>query len=285
MAKGERLRRLRIDRVLGAIATAVVAAACSAGPEDVASLTPSVSSIVSSRQVESAKAIVKCLQSKGVPARLNIWDDGQAELGFDSDPPWILCQEQDGMCHMGGGENDSPAEAEAKQRRMGDLEAKYQAELASSPADAVGWSYLISDTGDFTEPYRQCAETIDYVPPIWGFDPAQELAFKQAVAEVTNEWIACARDNGHPGIADVEALSADGFQTEPMAVLPLSITPTELGLLFEACPISRFVAGDIEPRLGYDAPGWDGREPRRDAATPDQITQQKIDALVEVWSP
>jgi hypothetical protein len=232
-------------------------------------------------QAETAKAMVDCLRDQDVPAVLEMWDDGQGELGFDGGAAWRLCQEQDGMCHGGGGRGMTQVEVDAEQQVLDQLEEAYKGQWAHLPADKRGVSYLLAGGEDYTTAYLKCSENIDYVPPKVPVNPAEELVYKNAIAEASNNWLRCAREHGYPGLADVKAPTADGYDTMPVALLPVTVTPNQLELLLQECPITSF--GTTEwPSIAVDAPGYNGREPLRYAATPNARTDELAGELMGV---
>jgi hypothetical protein len=259
-------------------------ASCQAEDGDVASLATASGGTAGlfRAQAEVADEMTRCLRAKGVPAVLELWDDGQGEVNFDGGAPWRLCQEQDGMCHGGGGTGMAQAEVDAEQAVLDQLEEIYKPEWDRLPDDKRGVSYLLVGEADYTAEYRECSKTIDYVPPAMLFDPAAELAYKGYVAEATNNWLRCARDHGYPQLGDADAPKADNYQTWPAAVLPLTITPGQLELLFVECPMGDFWAGEW-PNIDLDADGYNTtRVPLRDAPMPDARTKELADPLLAV---
>jgi hypothetical protein len=256
---------------------------CRADDGDVASLatvsgTPAVSF---NAQAAVAEEMVRCLRGKGVPAVLALWEDGQGEVNFDGGAPWRLCQEQDGMCHGGGGTGLTQAEVDAEQAVLDQLEEAYKPEWERPPKDKHGVSYLLVGDADYTAQYRECSETIDYVPALDTGDPAAELAYKGSVAEATNDWIRCAREHGYPQLADADTPKVDRYQTLPTALLPLTITTDQLESLLEECPLDDFWAGQW-PNIGLDADGYNSRLPVREAPIPDARTRALAEPLLTI---
>jgi hypothetical protein len=126
---------------------------------------------------------------------------------------------------------------------------------------------------DYTEDYVKCRDSTGYEVTRQQADPRLEAVNKQAMASATNNWIACARENGFPGMADVTTPRVDNWTTLPFALLPTNITESELRALIDQCP-----AFDLEaqlewdraaednpeldpiffPNIGFDAPGFNG---------------------------
>jgi hypothetical protein len=259
---------------------------CEGPQEQVATLAEgpaSVAPAMAKEQALVAAQMVECLRGQGVPAVLNEWEDGQAEVAFEEDEPWILCQEQDGMCHGGGTLPIDPLAAEAQQKVMDTLAAKYQPEFSDLPFGVWGVSYLIVGGFDYTDAYRACTKAIDYVPPILLDNPAGELREKQAIAQASNNWAACARQNGFPTLADAEPPKADGFLTRPHALVPMSATVDRLKALFEDCPVEDYPYENQWPSVAVDMPLYDGRKPLRDVGPldPDEVAaaQELMDVI------
>ncbi|MDR1427403.1 MAG: hypothetical protein LBJ08_06565, partial [Bifidobacteriaceae bacterium] len=85
---------------------------------------------------------------------------------------------------------------------------------------------------DHTATYQHCFEDSSYTPPNTAADPADDLEWNQKVADVTNEWIACAREHGQPDLEDLTATANESVQV----ILPRTTTVAELRALIEACP-------------------------------------------------
>jgi hypothetical protein len=101
-------------------------------------------------------------------------------------------------------------------------------------------------------------------------------------ADASNEWAACARDNGWPDVKDAVINANTGKTEVPMALLPPTISETQLKALLEVCPnfdedqaeknaaLLQEMAGNtsdnvrlpdgyvLEPLVGFDYPGFDG---------------------------
>lgn len=273
----------RIGASVSVVAGALTVAGCSAPETNVATLDEDAQAVVAlSNQVTGAQDMVQCLRDMAVPAELDWWDDGQAQMVFEDGVRWRLCQRQDGHCHGGGGPNDTQANADAAERELDLMAQKYWDGVDQLPPNVRGIDILLAGGTDYTEQYVQCANTIDYEPPTHPQIPEQELAWKTAVATASNNWVACARDNGHPYLSDVDPPVADNFKTQPVALLPITISPAQVKLLIEACPLKDFTEDNIEPAVSVDAPGYDGREPLRKAALLDEKTQLIVDDLIAI---
>jgi hypothetical protein len=104
---------------------------------------------------------------------------------------------------------------------------------------------------------------------------------KDAMVKETNKWVACARENGFPNLADLTKPKADDWETAPKALLPLTTTEVQLKGVLKKCPnVPPKVANSLEwPQIGFDAPGYDGTDSTSDL---DEATIEKLDRLVEV---
>jgi hypothetical protein len=97
---------------------------------------------------------------------------------------------------------------------------------------------LVIDGVDYGDVYEACLADSDYSPPRHAedFDLAQDLRIEQAVADVTNKWIACARGNGCPNLDDVRASGTDS--SFPSVELPWETNEQELSALLARCPVA-----------------------------------------------
>ncbi|MDR0593156.1 MAG: hypothetical protein LBG60_07880 [Bifidobacteriaceae bacterium] len=178
------------------------------------------------RPEAAAEDLVSCLRELKLPARLEEVD-GQAQLGWDPGHDVFMVDAFGGASMLRDLSRDyDQANAQAEYRRfLGEHRAE-----DSSPFG------LEVDGADYSDEFANCVEISGYVPPSGVTDTREELVAKQALAEVTNNWLACARDNGYPDWADVKAVKADGWLTSPEAVIPLSMSTDELTRLLAACP-------------------------------------------------
>jgi hypothetical protein len=199
------------------LAGALVIAGCAEDSEDVVSLTRGKPASSKSEQRLGAEALYSCLVDAGLPAALypvEDGDDSDAQVGWEGDH-LIMARVPDQGIEING--EISMAEQEA---------------FMTQPEDQFG---LTIDGEDRTKDFQRCHEQSGYSPPEWNSDPAQEAKTRQQIAEVTNDWIACARKNGHEGLEDVAAGEAGG-ERWPEVILPLSTTADELRALLDACP-------------------------------------------------
>jgi hypothetical protein len=213
----------RIAFVLAMACALVTAGGCAADTDgDVASLkTGGDTGQAKSPQRQAADHFYSCLVDASVPATIDVWDNGDAYVTVNSEDHdvMMIIPNQGGI--MGAGKSGGEfSEAD---------NAIFQEHSASD-------TYLLMVDGtDHTDKLEACHEESGYADPGLQADPAQELRDKQQIVEATNQWIACARENGFPRLEDVTA-EADGYDTYPQATIPLSTTPEALRALLEACP-------------------------------------------------
>jgi hypothetical protein len=96
----------------------------------------------------------------------------------------------------------------------------------------------------------------------------QEIGAKQSYLQATLDWIACARDNGYPDIAAPFPVKADDYATEPMAVLPTTMTEQEPRALLAVCP-------------NFDQSGWDNYYAALKELGPDYTQEQRDEVARE----
>jgi hypothetical protein len=162
---------------------------------------------------KTVENLVSCLQAAGAPADVLTLDNGwttytfhQAESLAGTDPEgWFLAS---------GVTEDLIAELR-QAHEAGEALRLY----VDGTAYSVAWN--------------ECYYSSGYTEPPDGPDPADELLQKQGVAAATNEWAACARENGVPGIADATATEGSEW---PIALIPPDISAGELRALLQECP-------------------------------------------------
>jgi hypothetical protein len=95
--------------------------------------------------------------------------------------------------------------------------------------------WLSVDGVDRSEDFRRCCEESGYIAPESNADPAETLEQIQVAAEATNEWIACASDNGLSNLFNVGVTTVDEG-VWPTVELTLKMTLEELRSLLDVCP-------------------------------------------------
>lgn len=297
-------------------AALALTAGCSPGG-DVATLHNSPSpGQAGTSQADRAEAMAACLRAGDVPASTVPMDDWPDLAWVSIDSPHAVASQLpagDNLIQASGEEQVVGIEAE--QDQLPALSAKY-----TDPDQALSAGefqpYLVIGATDFTEVLVKCLDQTGYAnpepPPA---DPADELREKQAQAEVTARWAGCARANGFPNTKDPQPPVADNFETESRALLPVTITESELSVLLEACPpydvaaheawdqairdrgwlnpleeeqLDELVAAvgyPYDPAIGFDFPGFRGDPSELDAATAATETAKRVAALedVKLW--
>jgi hypothetical protein len=243
----------------------LVLASCSSGPPDVASLDKNGSDQNSDAesQPERAKAMVRCLNDAGIPAKEEPWEDeeGQIAMAFDNAVPHAYNLGTGHSINVGDGDM-SEEQFERNYDALIKLAAKYDPSLNWEYSEdgehqiidgkEVSWEeaerlrqeiqkenfYLIVDQTDHTEAFVECLDQTGYTEPTSGDFSAEaiELPSKQMMFASAERWIKCARQNGYPNLADPTPAKADNYQTFPEAILPGDMLPAELRTLLAACP-------------------------------------------------
>lgn len=107
-------------------------------------------------------------------------------------------------------------------------------ELSGTQPGTIEDPVLYIDGVDYSEPYAQCLAMSGYdeqAAYAADYQPRPEDLQRQVQAD--NQWAACARDNGYPGIEDTAVSDADDV---PPIWLPGQITPDQLRMLLQSCP-------------------------------------------------
>ncbi|MDR1799531.1 MAG: hypothetical protein LBR19_06590 [Bifidobacteriaceae bacterium] len=120
------------------------------------------------------------------------------------------------------------------------------------PRRDTAWG-LVIDGVDYSEIYTECRASSGYIET-WEQpgDPAEELVAKAETAAVSNDWARCARDNGWPEVADATAPVADGYETSPTVLLPITMTEDQLTALLEVCPLVADPVTGKKPSVYFD---------------------------------
>jgi hypothetical protein len=208
-----------VAAIVALVVALSVSGCAGSGDDDVATLRAGrTQETPASVQRQGADALYGCLTDAGLPATLVVQDDGNALIDWKSEGVDILGNTPEGGFSVPG--------------KSGEFDPEVEQAFWDTYGDAYG---LVIDGIDHSTTWQSCYESSGYTDPYRAVDPVDELKTKQAIAEVTNTWIACARENGMPQLEDVTAV-ADGWKTSPNAVIPLSTTVAELRELLTACP-------------------------------------------------
>jgi hypothetical protein len=244
------------------LATALAVVGCS-GSDDVATLGVGAGDRagdragVISEQKASAEAMASCLRDAEVEAGTEAWPAGQAWVTVGGADPARMCY-YEGECsdfgaQRGDGEVGTPVQ-EA-------LERLASARVEEALARGKPSPYLIVGDKDMTDVYAPCLEETGYHMPVTYYEPDEEIAEKRKYVELENEWVACARENGLPNLADVPPPVADNFESGfPVARLPFDISEDLLKSVVRACPPfnkegrDNYIAGEdlYDPIIGFD---------------------------------
>jgi hypothetical protein len=264
------------------LAVGALAGGCSDG-NDVASLEERLAGD-GRPQAEVARAMVECLQAADVPAHEQSLDgivdglDGQVAVAFPDDQVLYL---SDGLgVYMGsyGLEGEEPTAEWAAAEAAAAKYADEYGEIGPGP----GKPFLIIGADDYTDPWVKCLDETGYTDPSSTSNLGEELKDKQRTLNATLDWLNCARANGYPKLKDPDPPKADGYETQPMALLPADISEAELRKLLVACPnfnkedhlgadqtevdgseadfeaLLKKYPGMIDPVIGFDVPGFNG---------------------------
>ncbi|MDR1152865.1 MAG: hypothetical protein LBK72_10435 [Bifidobacteriaceae bacterium] len=222
-----RPRRAPAHRLIGVMIACLgagIVGGCTHGDDGaVASLTSNApgsgGSPAVSAQRASAEALYACLADADLPATLST-------LGVDGDQASIAWEDGHKVMERVPDTGDGGWVGISGEVPVEDQEA--------FAADNTSYG-LVVDGMDRSTDFERCHLESGYTAPQIMADPADELAQKQAQAEATNAWIACAREHGYPDLADVTAV-VDNWSTQPTAMLPSDITEQALRTLLAACP-------------------------------------------------
>jgi hypothetical protein len=94
---------------------------------------------------------------------------------------------------------------------------------------------LVSNGTDLTSEFESCISSTGFFVPPPQFDPSEEAATKQAMADASNEWARCARDNGLPNIVDA-GVTVDNWETKPSVLVPNSVDVEVFREVLNHCP-------------------------------------------------
>ena len=216
------------------LASIAVLAGCSQGGQDVATLRTAASTSSNSTQPPEdldqygrAQALEACLVEAHLPAQLTPMGDGEAQIDW-ADGHEVLARDTEQVTTIlegPGGEvnpNTHQAFMDANQDPL---------TLDLAPA-------LWIDGKDHTDTWTRCLQSSKYTGPTTYLeeDSKEDQVLAQRYTDAANYWIACARENGLPHLADVKA-KTEGSPYGPHAEIPLHTEPALLRTLVEACPI------------------------------------------------
>jgi hypothetical protein len=248
-----------------------------------------------------AKAFYTCLRDAGVPD-VEYGEDweGRSTLVTFSESSDAIGIYPNGWVAAGGAVSEAqwndfnefmmgqlPPDGETYDEE-GNLLIEYEAKLTIAGKDwSAEWAKCIADSG-YDEQALYDGAPAGEVDPQW----------LEAQVEANNEWAACAREHGFPGIADstVPASTSGDDYISPMVLLPASITEDQLRALLEDCPsfdaeqekrntelLDQAYEDNPDdwslpdgykatPSIGFDFPGLDGDwDAMPESMSPDQM--------------
>jgi hypothetical protein len=243
------------------------------GAEAGTASSPNPAASLETSQRERAEAFYACLIDKSLPAQITDYEGDQASVGFKDVLAWGVSA--DGKVFLAA----APAQSFSG---SGPPETTAELDRLTRDAQESPWGNVwYVDGVDRTEDYGTCIDTTGYtepeLPPV---DQAADLLIKQALADASNEWAACARENGFPDIRD--AVAERDRDTRPVVLLPPTVTAEQITQLVAVCPpfdveaaqaeYDSYTTGDggtvqHQPVVGFDVPGFreqDDEEPLED---------------------
>ncbi|MDR1189293.1 MAG: hypothetical protein LBK95_17895 [Bifidobacteriaceae bacterium] len=111
---------------------------------------------------------------------------------------------------------------------------------SSELEERLGWSmedgqpHLYDNGRDQTDVLVACIDSSGYTTPKPQWDPREEEAEKQLMADASNTWAACARENGLPKVTDAK-VEVDNFESMPAVLVDGSVTVDELKAALAKC--------------------------------------------------
>jgi hypothetical protein len=226
-------------------------------------------------QTEQAEALYSCLVDRGFKASLEDMRPGETWVHVEAgDPDELIVQWwPDGRNYYWyAPQNTFPG-------LMADAADadKYQAwvdQMAGKAAESPYGYVVYEGEMDRTQDFEPCLQASGYVPPVLAqMDPANILEARQKQAEASNEWAACARAAGVPGVIDAKV--SEDREEPAIALLPAGVTEAQIRRLVDECPAwDREVqeANDLawaegrdddvrnQPMIGFDVDGYRERE-------------------------
>jgi hypothetical protein len=234
-----------------AVVAAVIVGGCTEGEDGAGGDAPSSSdpgqqepsdretpSRETSAQRTAAEAYHACLVEAGLPAQIDPVDDGDAAGdAFVTFGDHHVLQSIPGL-------SDTVSEGNTVEDPISDEDQLAFFESHKDP-DTFG---LLVDGVDYSADFERCFTESSYSEPDFRLNPAEQERQIQGVLDATNTWIACARENGYPDLADIPDSSGD-TDFYPTAELPATIDEPALRALLEACP----TFDEDAQREAYDA--------------------------------
>jgi hypothetical protein len=244
--------RLSASAVLAAAALAVLGGCAQETPEVATMTTATTTASASGSGSAAASPSLTAEEVAGEPIEA-LWDClRDAELpvvvGEESAVPGHLVWEE-GHRIMVRYEDGSTDAANVEE-----IDEETRLEFWGADQDPDTGEYLAGlwvDGTEYTDIWVGCWDTSGYTVPEIEIDEGALLSARQAAADSINDWIACARYNGMPDLADVSA-QADNDDQYPVLFLPLSTDPEFLRGLLEVCPVFDEELAKLQQDPGFD---------------------------------
>ena len=208
--------------VVGAVATLCAAglAGCTADHD-----LPTISGAPSGGAdlVAIAQSYYNCMSDEGIEMQRIQNDTGQlAVVNFTGDHEYIWTTAEGSFGYLPPAAGIPADMAEAMQ--------EFDAVSGSGPT-------LWIDRVDRTSSYVQCLNSSGYSEAAaWGISTQVDPAQLQQQIDANNQWTACARENGWPDIQDSVMPADIQHASNPVVVLPTTMTEDQLRALLDACP-------------------------------------------------
>ncbi|MDR2382193.1 MAG: hypothetical protein LBE08_13700 [Bifidobacteriaceae bacterium] len=215
---------LRPLRLALAIAWLPLVAGCGPSGNDVASIgspSPSPTPTLAADQAAAAEAVASCLRQDGISAEVFTLDGGTPHIGLAGGHDWLA--------RYPNGEEEESLSPDGSLIDAEQVKAFYDS--GDKPVR------LVVDGKDQSESWVRCLEDSGFAGPAPVQDgPAEEIRRRQIQADVTNEWAACARENGLPALEDV--MPGAVGSPFPTLTVPLATSPAILRDVLAICPLT-----------------------------------------------
>ncbi|MDR0489582.1 MAG: hypothetical protein LBG99_09395 [Propionibacteriaceae bacterium] len=175
-----------------------------------------------SELVEAAKLYYDCMTEAGIEVQLSQNSEGKLTMAFFAIEDGFILQSNEGS----GSASFSGEMTPEQDKMMNDF------------FENTGDGPRLSINGvDHSEIYAHCLEISGYDEnAAYGNDSyMMDPAEAERMVRANNEWAACARENGFPGVNDSAMPSKMDGSEWPAILLPGTITPDQLRALLEVC--------------------------------------------------
>ncbi|MDR1186282.1 MAG: hypothetical protein LBK95_02300 [Bifidobacteriaceae bacterium] len=198
---------------------------------------------------------------------------------------------------------DIGVEAETLSGGVEGLEGSYLYVMIGGPDDPIEWnvpgglgSYdplkygagfddvlLVVNGVDRSGELSECVDSTGFYLPDPEFDAREETIVKQAMADASNDWAACAREAGLPMLVDA-TVETDNWETQPSITVPATTSVELFKDVLGDCPPLHpdrdLTKGNLiedgaerlfNPKITFDAPEDSAEYLRLDKALTDHI--------------